>query len=216
MKKIKEIMFIIFSTLLLLSCTAADIDKFVNSLTDTEYASNPDKFREYFFKNIDTRDRLMRWYETSDEVDEKEYDNKVNNMLNSNKTGVITIKDKNGNIKLKLNISKGKIVEETYIDSLGNIVTIKNKEITLYYRTGQKLASERDSELTLDNSSRYDIFLGTYSVWDDPERMIFYYENGGVAMEINRDTGRTLIYHKDGRPFFEERKEWNNGEFKRY
>ena len=46
--------------------------------------------------------------------------------------------------------------------------------------------------------------------------MIFYYENGGVAMEINRDTGRTLIYHKDGRPFFEERKEWNNGEFKRY
>lgn len=201
MKTLKKVLFILISTIFMISCTAADIDNFLKPETDTEKAYSPRNFTDIFIRNLNLKEIKKEMKVLLDQIDGKKFDE----FLNNKKTGELKEYHKNGKIGFVLNIQKGILKSVIYYDENGiKRMSFTENEAKAYYKSGKKAVF-----------FKYNKSLNLYNLeLEDPDEQIAYYEDGRKAMEIDNTSKIGRIYHKDGRLFFEFSGSLDN--YKRY
>ena len=206
MKTLKKILFILISTIFMISCTAADIDNFLKPETDTEKAYSPRNFVDIFERNFELKDREREINKTGARIIGTEEGKKIDEFINNKKTAEYKVYHENGKIAIAINLQKGIVKSIIYYDENGGkLWSGKGNEAIFYYKSGKKAAVYKyRNEIGKVMTSNKETFI----------EQIGYYEDGKKAYEIDNVSKKGKIYHKDGRLFFEHFGSLDN--YKRY
>lgn len=195
MKNIKKILFVALFGLLTFSSFAAN-------MKDTEKAENGQEFMQIFMTNTEYESRYLDWQNSLKNMDSEEkanVDAEAEKLLQTKTSGEVKYKTKDGTLIMSSKIENGKPASMTMYDKSGAITTISQGQITIFYRNGKDAVVTKSDEI--DPSKGF----------SKPEAATgeIYYSNGILAGKSDPKEGHIIFYHKNGKPFFESKKDWD-------
>lgn len=195
MKNIKKILVTLLFGLLSLTSLAANFG-------DTDKAKSGQEFMQIFMANTEYEPRYQNWMSEVKKLSPEEKvkgDSEAKALIENNGTGEVQFKSKSGLLLMTSKIDKGQLVSMSMYDKDGVITKINTGEIIIYYKNGKKAVVTKSPEI---NPA-----AGRLGVTPSNGIGELYYENGQKAGETTSDD-RVVFYHKNGKPFIENKKGW--------